>query len=85
MPQEFEHSRDVLSYRASYVLRRPWSLASARALPPQRRERLALSPGWECPPPGGGGGIRPVPPAQSAGAAQAETVSSGTAGRRRSP
>lgn len=49
MPQESQHSRDVLSYRALYVLRRPLSSASPPALLPQRGEWPAVSRGRECP------------------------------------
>lgn len=56
MPQEFKHPRDVLAYRAFYVLRRPWGSASpSEGGMAGSDQRLGVAPG---------GGFHLVIPAQ---------------------
>lgn len=50
MPQEFKHPRDVLAYRAFYVLRRPWGSASAsEGETTGSGQRLGVAPRWRVP------------------------------------
>lgn len=69
MPQEFQYSRDVLSYRAFYVLRRPLGSATTSSAPAEEGAAGNVK-GWERPP-----SCRP----RTCRASQAKSLSSGAA------